>query len=47
MSIGTAVQAIKFALTIDDHFDMREFLKSWSDGSLDPAEWSDYFATLT
>lgn len=48
LNIGTAEQAIKFALTIDDHFDMREFLKAWMDGSLrnDADEWDDYFQTL-
>ena len=44
--IGSAEQAIKFAMTIDDHFDMREFLKGWWDGSLDRDEWDDYFSAL-
>lgn len=47
-SIGTAEQAIRFALTIDDHFDMREFLQAWNDGSIanDNGEYDDYFKWL-
>lgn len=44
--IGTAEQAIKFAMTIDDHFDMRSFLSCWWDGSLDTEAWDDYFKAL-
>ena len=36
-----AVEAIEFALTIDDHFEMREFLKSWAHGDID--EWEADF----
>jgi hypothetical protein len=44
--MGNAVQAIKFALTIEDHFDMRGFLHDWYCGSLDPEDWADYFEAL-
>jgi len=37
---GTAEQAIEFALTIDDHFDMRGFLNNWLEGDLD--DWPEY-----
>ena len=47
-SIGTAEQAIAFALTINDHLDMREFLRMWQDGSIahDDDEFDDYFEWL-
>lgn len=44
--IGNATQAIKFAMTIDDHYDMRSFLSGWWDGSLDAEAWDDYFKAL-
>ncbi|UYW34429.1 hypothetical protein [Methylorubrum extorquens] len=42
-TIGTAVQAIEWAIGIDDHYDRLEFLKAWSEGDL--KEWPD-FATF-
>lgn len=38
--LGTAVQAIEFAITIDDHYDRLEFLESWKHGDL--SEWDDF-----
>lgn len=38
--LGTAVQAIEFALGIDDHWDMRQFLDDWMHG--DVSEWPEY-----
>lgn len=40
ISLGTAVQAIEFALKIDDHYDMREFLNGWMHGDVE--EWDEY-----
>ncbi len=34
------LRVIKFAVTIDDHFDMREFLDSWLHG--DVSEWPEF-----
>lgn len=47
-SIGSAEQAIAFALTIDDHFDMRAFLQDWQQGLLvdSPSADADYFEFL-
>jgi hypothetical protein len=44
---GTAVQAIEFAIEIDDHFDRLQFLNDWLEGvaESDP-EWSDYWHWL-
>lgn len=36
---GTSPQAIHYALTLDDHFEMREFLDGWMHGDI--AEWAD------
>lgn len=45
--LGTARQAIEFALTIDDHFDMREFLADWLTGVVAASgEYADYHAWL-
>ena len=44
MEIGTAVQAIEFALTIDDHYEMRGFLDRWMHGDIE--EWPDYVIWL-
>jgi hypothetical protein len=41
---GTGIQAIEFALEIDDHYDMRYFLQGWNEGSLD--EWPEYYEWL-
>lgn len=38
--LGTAVQAIQFAITIDDHYDRLEFLECWNCGDL--SEWDDF-----
>ncbi len=35
-----ALKAIEFALTIDDHFEMRDFLYGWMHG--DTSEWPEY-----
>lgn len=35
----TPVEAINFALMIDDHFEMRAFLESWQHG--DQEEWNE------
>lgn len=40
LPLGQAVQAIEFALEIDDHFDMREFLDGWMHG--DVQDWPEY-----
>lgn len=34
------LRAIEFAMTVDDHYDRMEFLKSWNEGAFD--EWSEY-----
>lgn len=39
-----ALAVIEFAQTIDDHYDMREFLKGWSEG--DTTEWPEFTAFL-
>ncbi|QRE77356.1 hypothetical protein [Methylobacterium aquaticum] len=39
-NIGTPVQAIEFALKIDDHYDMRDFLGSWNEGDL--TDWPEF-----
>ncbi len=36
------LRAIRFALTIDDHFDRRYFLQAWLEGAL--AEWPEFKA---
>ena len=42
-AVPDAVAAIKFALTIDDHFDRLEFLYAFLDGSVDTdEEWDDW-----
>jgi hypothetical protein len=38
------VTAIQFALSIDDHYDMREFLNGWNEG--DTSEWPEFRAAL-
>jgi hypothetical protein len=43
---GTALQAIRFSVTVDDHYDRLEFLNGYLKNSLDLSEWSDYVATL-
>ena len=40
VDIGTAVQAIEYALTIDDAFEMKDFLTDWQCGDI--AGWEDY-----
>lgn len=35
-----AERAIQFALSIDDHYDSREFLQAWRDG--DTSEWPEF-----
>jgi hypothetical protein len=41
--IGTGEQAIRFALAIDDHFDMRQFLEDWQAGLVaNLEEYEDY-----
>jgi hypothetical protein len=44
--LGKAEDAIDFAMGIDDHFDMRAFLKDWRNGSLCPDDDADYFDWL-
>lgn len=34
------LRAIEFAMTVDDHYDRMEFLKSWNEGAFD--EWPEY-----
>ena len=38
--LGTADQAIEFAVQIDDHYDRLSFLQGWLEGRLE--EWGDY-----
>lgn len=40
--LGDPIGAIKFALTIEDHFDMRAFLADWLHGDL--TEWPEFVA---
>jgi hypothetical protein len=41
--IGTGAEAVAYALTIDDHFDLRQFLSDWQAGVVATAdEYSDY-----
>lgn len=45
---GSAEQAIKFALLIDSHYDMRQFLADWQTGEVATnAEYADYWEWLT
>lgn len=45
--LGTAQQAIAFALEIDDHFDMRQFLSDWQTGEVAmDDEYKDYWTWL-
>lgn len=37
-----ALRAIRFALNIDDHYNMREFLDGWTHG--DTSEWPEFAA---
>lgn len=39
-ALREAWAVIAFAQTIDDHYDMREFLKGWSEG--DVSEWPEF-----
>lgn len=43
---GTSLQAIKFAVTIDDHYDRLSFLEEYLKGNLEPDDWPDYFEDL-
>lgn len=38
--LADPIAAIEFALTVDDHYDRREFLNDWMHGDL--AEWPDF-----
>ncbi|AWV18770.1 hypothetical protein A3862_27195 [Methylobacterium sp. XJLW] len=40
---GAAIAAIKFALTIDDHYDRLDFLRDWIKG--DVSEWPEFAPT--
>jgi hypothetical protein len=45
--LGSAEQAIAFALAIDDHFDLRQFLDDWQTGAVATNdEYSDYWNWL-
>lgn len=45
--LGSGEQAIAFALTIDDHHDMRQFLDDWQTGAVATNdEYSDYWKWL-
>ena len=44
--LGTAAQAIEFALGIDDHYDMREFLDEWMHGGTGVGDWKDEYAAV-
>ena len=47
LKLGTAQQAITFALAIDDHYDMRQFLDDWQTGEVAVnEEYADYWAWL-
>ena len=45
---GNAVEAMTFALTIEDHYDLREFLKAWNEGDWATLqeEWEEYYTWL-
>lgn len=42
--LGTGVEAIKFALLIDDHYDREGFLDSWLHGDL--SDWPEFDARI-
>jgi hypothetical protein len=42
--LGTGVEAIAFALKIEDHYDMRAFLESWLEGDL--SVWTEFDARI-
>jgi hypothetical protein len=46
MGIGTAQQAIAFAVSILDAYDAQTFLRLWLEGNVSREEWSDYFTFL-